>query len=207
MSYSLQRVPGDFGLSALFTLPAIFTAHVAGVKEAGGVSFAISLLTTSAAIFDPIDLIFLPKASQMIGTMNFRLLKLYIRKILKFTFLLTLSGVLFFEIFADEIISLYLGKSFSDLVLITRIIFFGSLFYNIYVSMRSIIDAYYVKSINTLNVLLSLLLFLLLTIVVSLFVKNYICIVLSFNLALFFLCCLTLLQIRNLIKKIEIYET
>ena len=33
--YGIQRVPGDFVLMALFTLPATFVAHLKGVQEAG----------------------------------------------------------------------------------------------------------------------------------------------------------------------------
>src|SRR5664280_3885 len=31
LSYGIQRVPGDFGMAALISLPAIITAHIAGI--------------------------------------------------------------------------------------------------------------------------------------------------------------------------------
>lgn len=199
--YGLQRVPGDFGIAALLTLPAIFTAHITGVREAGNVAFGVSILNMIGSIFAPIGLILLPKASQIIANKDFKLLGYYIRKILKTTFFLTALGVVFFEVFASEIINLYLGRTFSDLVLPTRIIMIAGLAYTVYVSMRSIIDAYYVKAINTLNIFLSLLLFLLLSGIVVLFIKNYIYIVCSFVIALFSLGSLTLLEIRKLLAR------
>jgi len=204
--YGVQRVPGDFGIAALLSLPAIFTAHIAGVKEGGYVAFGTSLLNMIGAIFAPIGLILLPKASQLIASKDFRLLRYYVKKILRITFFLTAVCVVFFEIFANEIINLYLGKTLSDLILTVRIIIAGSLAYTIYVSMRSIIDAYYVKALNTMNIFVSLLLFLILSGLVVLLTRGYIYIIICYTLALFSLGSLTLLEIRKLwIRKDEEY--
>lgn len=200
ISYGIQRVPGDFGMAALLALPAILTAHISGVVEAGNVAFGISLLNMAGAVFAPIGLIFLPKASQIIANKDFDLLRQYIKKILKITLVLTSLGLVFFEIFADIIIKLYLGKTFFDLVLTTRIIFVGSLAYTIYVAMRSIIDAYYVKAINTVNIFISLLIFLFITGIGLLFTKSYIYIVCCFVFVLFILGSLTLMEIRKILR-------
>ncbi|UCD84902.1 MAG: hypothetical protein JSU92_01560 [Deltaproteobacteria bacterium] len=197
LSYGLQRVPGDFGLAALLTLPAIFTTHIAGVKEAGYVAFGMSLLNLVGSAFAPIGLILLPKASQLIASRDFNQLKYYISKLLKITLSLTLVGVIFFEILADKIIDLYLGQGFSDLILIARIIMIASIAYTVYISMRSIIDAYYVRAMNTKNILLSLLLFILFSSAAVLFPVGYVYITICFTIAIFTLGSLTMFEIRK----------
>ena len=201
IAYGLQRVPGDFGLAALLTLPATFTAHMAGIKEAGNVAFGISLFNMAGSVFAPIGLIFLPKASQIISTKDYKLLKYYIFKLLKITLLLTTTGIVFFEVFADEIITLYLGEGFSDIVLITRIIMISAIAYTVYVSMRSILDAYYVKAVNTINIIFSLILFLLFSGVMVLFSMGYIYIIPCFILAIFSLGGLTLFEIKKILQR------
>ena len=203
LTYGVRRVPGDFGLAILLTLPAILTAHIAGVKVAGSVAFGISLLNMSGTAFAPIGLILLPKASQAIANKDFETLRHYTSRLLKTTLLLTLVGVIFFEIFADKIINLYLGKSFSDMVLVARIIMIGAIAYTIYVSMRSIIDAYSVTAINTKNILISLSVFLVLSGVAILSVGEYIYIPGCFTFAIFVLGALTLFETRKILVEHE----
>lgn len=200
LAYGLQRVPGDFGLAALLALPATFTAHLSGIQKAGSVAFGISLLNMAGSVFAPIGLILLPKASQLIASKNLDVLISYVRRVLAITFGLTAAGVLVFELFAGRIIELYLGRSYSDLLVVTRIIMAGSLAYTVYVSLRSIIDAYHFKAINTLNILISLSLFVVFSLVVILRKENDLLIVIAFVLALGILGLLTLKVTRKILK-------
>lgn len=199
-TYGIQRVPGDFGMAALISLPAIITAHISGIKEAGYVAFGTTILNMTGAIFAPLGLVFLPKASQLIAAKNMSKLKNYIRKLALLTFLLTLAGLVSFEIFADFIINIYLGETFSELVLIARIIMLGCLAYTFYVSMRSILDAYYTRSVNTFNIIIALIFFLVASGCVNLLNVNYIALITIFVIALYILGIFTLLQIRKLLK-------
>lgn len=204
LSYGIQRLPGDFCMAALISLPAILTAHIAGVTQAGYVAFGISILMMSGAFFAPIGLILLPKASQLIANKEYSLLKHHILKLLKITVISTIFSVLFFEIFADAIIHLYLGEGFSDMAFTARIIFISAIAFTIYVSMRSVIDAYYVRAKNTINIFYSMLIFMLFSVITILFVNDgYIFIILGFVIAIFTLGVLTLLEIRTIIRKIE----
>jgi len=199
MAYGIQRVPGDFGLSGLFSLPATFTSHISGITIAGYVAFGTSLLNMIGGLFAPLGLILLPKASQLFANNDFKTLKYYIMKILKVTFILTILGVAFFEIFADKIIALYLGNFPSDLVMIARLIVIASLGYTIYVAMRSIIDAYYVKAINTKNIFISLMFFLTMSILTTLVSKSYMFLVGSLVFSIFLLGILSLNKVKELI--------
>jgi O-antigen/teichoic acid export membrane protein len=199
--YSVQRIPADFGLSALLSLPATITAHISGVTIAGYVAFGTSLLNMVGAGFAPLGLILLPKASQLVANKDFKILKTYIIKILKITFILTVLGIAFFEIFADKIILIYLATLNYDLLIITRIIIIASICYTIYVVMRSIIDAYYVRAMNTKNILMSLIFFLITSIVILLMGKSYIFLVVGFVSSIFLLGILTLIEVKRLLNQ------
>lgn len=198
--YGVQRVPGDFGISALLSLPTFFTSHIAGIKEAGYVSFGISILSMTGALFAPLGLILLPKASQIIAEKKIIILKSYVKKIFNILIFITLSGIIIFLLFGDKIISIYLGKGFSDIVKVTKIITLAIAGYAIYVSMRSIIDAYYVKAVNTINILIALSFFLIYGVITKLLKLNYIILVLGFIMAIYILCSLTLIEIKKILR-------
>jgi O-antigen/teichoic acid export membrane protein len=201
IAYGIQRVPGDFGLSGLFSLPSTITAHISGVTIAGYVAFGTSLLNMVGAGFAPLGLILLPKASRLVANKDFKILKTYIIKILKITFILTVLGIVFFEIFADKIILIYLDTLNYDLLIITRIIIIASICYTIYVAMRSIIDAYYVKAINTKNIFISLIFFLTVSFGTILVKNSYIFIVINFVVSIILLGILTLIEVKRLLNK------
>jgi O-antigen/teichoic acid export membrane protein len=199
MAYGIQRVPGDFGLSGLFSLPATFASHISGITIAGYVAFGTSLLNMIGSLFAPLGLIVLPKTSQLVANNDFKTLKYYILKILKVTFILTILGVAFFEIFADKIILIYLGTLNSDLLIIARINISASIGYTIYVAMRSIIDAYYIKAINTKNIFISLIFFLTVSFGTILVKKGYIYLVINLVVSIILLGILTLIEVKKLI--------
>lgn len=203
MIYGIQRVPGDLSLAGLLALPAILTAHISSVKEAGYVAFGISILQMIGAVYAPVGLVLLPKISQILSNNQFQSLKYYFYKILKIILPITIFGIIFFEFFANQIITIYLGESFSELITASRIIVIGGLGYVIYVSMRSIIDAYYVKAINTKNLILSLSLFLIFFMLGKVCIKNYnyISILNFFIVSLYCLGALTTLEIRKILIK------
>jgi O-antigen/teichoic acid export membrane protein len=201
--YGLQRVLGDFGRAALLSLPATFTAHLSGIQKAGAVAFGVSLLNMVGSVFAPIGLILLPKASQLVAAKDLDTLKYYVRRILAVTVLLTAAGILIFELFAGRILELYLGRSYSDLLVVTRIIMAGSLAYTVYVSLRSVIDAFYVKAVNTLNIFIALVLFCGLSLVGILHFKNDLLIVIGFVLAVYILGFLTMRETRKILKSME----
>lgn len=200
LKYGVQRVPGDFGLSAILALPAIISAHYFGVKQGGGLAFSLSLLTMSGAIFGPIGLILLPKASSLISTGQMPKLRYYVIKTIKIQGLLTILGFLFVEIFAKQIISFYLGNGYLYIVPVLRVTFVACIGYCFYVCMRSVIDAYYVKSYNTLNILISLIFFVICLSILTLFEVKIILIQILFTLTILLLGTLTLYRILIIIK-------
>jgi O-antigen/teichoic acid export membrane protein len=173
INYGIQRLPADFGMSALLGLPAVITSHLVGVKEAGYVAFSVSLLNMAGAIFAPLGLVMLPKASMLVVNKEFDRLNNLIKRIIKITFSTTLIGLIIFELFAEQIFELYLGWIDQQLVMTARLIFIGSIGYTLYVALRSIVDAIYYTSKNTVNVMISLIIFIIMSFISFITLKNF----------------------------------
>jgi len=161
--YGVQRMPGDVALAGFLALPAYFTAHFVddNLMTAGYVAFSMSLLGLAGAAFTPICLILLPSASEAIVAKDFARLKRQTNRITLWTFGLTLFGLLIFLLFAEFIVDIYLGSSPPALIFCLRLVLLAAPGYTIYISLRSILDAYYVKAVNTKNIFIAFLLFLL----------------------------------------------
>ena len=159
--YSIQRMPATFGLASLLALPAIFTAHTDGVIIAGYVAFSISLLSLSGQAVAPIGLIMLPKISHLLGEKNFTMIQYYVKKLLIFSLFIVIMGTATYQFFAEDLLHLYLGEATLDLINISKNIMWGALFYPFFVTLRSVVDAYYVRAYNTVSILVSLVVFLL----------------------------------------------
>lgn len=197
--YGSQRIPGDFGLAALFTLPATFTAHIGGIGEGGAVAFAISLLNMIGALFAPLGLILLPHMSAVVKSRDFVMLRNYNRKLLKTVSVLGAAVFIGYEIFADAFISLYLGPDFGKVVYFSKLLMTGSLGYIVYVSMRSVVDAYYERSINARNILITLAFFLVAASGTALF-KSVAYVTSCLAASFIFLGGLTLYEIRRILR-------
>jgi O-antigen/teichoic acid export membrane protein len=199
--YGIQRVPGDFGLAALLSLVAIFTAHTGGgVEQAGYVAFGVSILSAAGSLFAPIGIVLLPQASQMVAKLEMVRLRYYVKRILTVSIVSTLVGVIFFMIFADEIIRLYLGSSFLGVASVAKIIALGVIPYAVFVSMRSILDSYYLRAVNSKNILISLGLFAMCGGVSLVLSTTYRFLVVGFVSALILLSVLTLINIKKIFK-------
>jgi O-antigen/teichoic acid export membrane protein len=160
LSYGLQRVPGDFILLALLALPAIFTAHTAGIQNAGYVAFGASLTNMIAAVFAPVGVILLPKASRSAGNGLLDELRTEIRLIVLGTVVVSTMMVAVLEMYAPSLIRLFLGSGFESSAAIVRIVAIAAMPLALYYVLRSVIDASHHRAVNAINLSASLVIFL-----------------------------------------------
>jgi O-antigen/teichoic acid export membrane protein len=159
LHYGIPRIPGSFALLALMTLPATFTVHLRGVQEGGFVAFSTSLLNMVGAMFTPIGVVLLPKASQMCAEGAYGTLRTHVIRIVKLTLIVALGFTLTFEIFAGVIIRAYLGKDFSRVIALTRVVALGALPFALFYVLQGLIDAHHTRAVNALNCIYSLAIF------------------------------------------------
>jgi O-antigen/teichoic acid export membrane protein len=160
LRYGVQRIPGDFGHMALFALPVTFVAHWRGVQEAGYVAFGISALNMIGAMFTPLGLILLPKASRMLAGGDHDELRKHVWQIAKITVLVSVSMTVLLEAFAGTLIDLYLGPNFSEAATVLRILVVAAVPYSLFAVLRNLVDAYHHNAVNALNLAIALFSFL-----------------------------------------------
>jgi O-antigen/teichoic acid export membrane protein len=202
--YGVQRTPGDLAISGFLMVPASLAIHITNDINVGGeVGFGMTLLNMAGAAFGPISLILLPQASKLIASRDIPMLRSYTTKIFNWTLLLTLGGLLIFEVFADTVLYIFLGETNERLVLIVRLIITASVGYTVYISLRSILDAYHVKAVNTRNIFLSFIFFAACTSVLLIFMYSYMVVLYAFIASMLLLGALTLFETRKVLRKEE----
>jgi O-antigen/teichoic acid export membrane protein len=149
LQYGVQRVPGDFILMSLFTLPATFMAHLKGVQEAGFVAFGVTVVSMIGSVFAPVGLVLLPKATTMLAGGARRELREHLQFILRVTFGAALALILVIGISIPALIRLYLGSGFEQVVPIVRLLVLGALPYSLYLVWRNLVDAYHEFGVTT----------------------------------------------------------
>ena len=154
--YSLPRVPADFALAGFFSLGPIFAAHFTSIQEVGYLSISQSLLNTVGAVIAPLGLVVLPKISSLIVSGRQEIIKENLNFLIGAVLQCSIFICFQLIIFIDVILKYWLGSEFLEAVLLTRITFLSIIFYTFYISMRSILDAAKVKPLNTINVFISL---------------------------------------------------
>lgn len=150
LRFGIQRVPGDFILMAMFALPATFVAHESGIRAAGFVAFAISMLNVIGSFFAPFGLILLPKAGTLLAAGRRDDLRRQVWLLTVVT--LAVSTVLAAAIAmgAETLIRLYLGADFTEGAGILRFVLLVAAPYSLYTVVRNVIDAFHELGITTL---------------------------------------------------------
>ena len=161
LRYGLQRIPGVFAFLALMTLPTTFAVHLRGVQQGGGIAFGVSLLNMVGALFTPIGVVLLPKASQMFADGADEALRAHVMKLISVTVLVALVFTIGFELLAGIAIRIYLGADFSSVAALTRVVALGAVPFSVYYVLQGLIDAYHIRAVNGWNCIYSLGIFLL----------------------------------------------
>ena len=159
LKYGVPRVPGDLALAALLTIPVYIINHTHGIDSGGQVAFGLTLLNLTGALFAPISLLMLPSVAGALSRKDHAAVKREVIHTRNGTLLISAVLVAVFLIFARPMLDLYLGGIPSGLATITRIIFSAAIFYAVFISLRSVLDAYYESARNSRNILITLMFF------------------------------------------------
>jgi len=160
LSFGLSRAWGDFGLQALLSLPAVIAAHYVSLQSVGYLLLGGSLLAVVAAATLPIGMILLSQVSRSLAQGRTAQLKKNLPHFVDGLIECSLFGCLQMLVFTDSILAIWLGSGFSEAVRIVRLLIVAIPFYFVYGGLRSIVDAAALKAYNTRNILISLVLFL-----------------------------------------------
>lgn len=151
LRFGLPRIPGEFMVFGLLTIPPVLAVHERDISDAGIFAFSVALISAAAALVGPMSAILLPYASNLIGTGSAGQLRRHTQRIVIGVASITAFGVALGEFLAEPILRLYLGRVEPANVLTLRLVLTAAVPYVIYVAGRSLIDAYHVRAVNMRN--------------------------------------------------------
>ncbi len=160
LRYGLPRVPGDLALAALLTLPVYVINHTEGLDSGGQVAFGLTLLNMVGALFAPISLLMLPSVAHALARNDKPAVVREVQRTRNGTLIIAAVVVLVFQLLATPVLNWYVGEENPALVETCRILFSAALFLALFISLRSLLDAYFVQARNSINILWALGLFL-----------------------------------------------
>jgi O-antigen/teichoic acid export membrane protein len=155
-AFGLPRIPGEFALFGLFSIPIFFIANRHGIEQAGVFSLGFSLIQLVSSIFAVIGGYLLPKISRMAAESRWADIKKIVRLNIIFTILASVAFCLLEEFFLKELVELLSNHTLLDYLPSLRLLLLGSAPYAIYITIRSPLDALSVVPHNSANLIFTL---------------------------------------------------
>jgi O-antigen/teichoic acid export membrane protein len=197
--YGMRRVPGDFFVVALLSLPVTLAAHVAGVPRAGYLSLAITIVALPGYLIRPVGTVLLPVSSRAaVGPQTVEMRREVLLLLLVIT-ALTLIFLPLAQILATTLLPLILGSRFEAVAGSLPKMMVAAWPYAIYVVFRNVIDAFHERAVNGRNSAVALGLLATSGVLAVVITKSIDTIILGFDLAMLCLGLLSILEVRRLL--------
>lgn len=137
----LPRVPGDLAYYGLLAAPAVVAAHFAGVRAGGDFAYALTWLTLLSQLVAPISGLLLPEAARLIYSGQSEVLRRRLQRQVVVMLPLTCVLVATLSIWGAEVLALHLGRTSATQLTIIRLLLSAAIPLNVFISLRSVIDA------------------------------------------------------------------
>jgi len=109
------------------------------------------VLAIVGAIFAPVGLILLPKASRLIAHGAAEELERHVSLVFRLSLIVSILLTISVEMFSGQLVHAYLGLGFSEISTVVRVVMLGAVPYALYTVLRSVIDARHTEALNTKN--------------------------------------------------------
>jgi O-antigen/teichoic acid export membrane protein len=196
--YSVPRMPGDLLRLTLFALPGVIVAHIADITVAGSLAFGVAAVGMLGTALSPVGFVLLPNAARMMASGSITELRGLVVRIAQLTALALTVAIVIVEIFAPQILHVYLGAHVASTSASLRVIIPAALPWGIYVSLGSVIDAHHVRPVNARNMAIAFAVFIAGAGVLVLFSASALLIAGMFVVSLYVLGALTLFEIHTI---------
>jgi O-antigen/teichoic acid export membrane protein len=150
--FGIQRVPHDLLQLGLFALPGMWIARVDDIAVAGIVAFGVAGLGMVGASLAPVQFLLLPLAARLLSGGRMEELRRHLLVVVSIAVVVLCLGIAVIEVFADQVVRLFLDVHAPTAVLAFRLILLAMLPWGLQVSLRSVIDAHHVLPVNARNV-------------------------------------------------------
>jgi len=139
--FGAPRVPGDLAYYGLLAAPALAAANQAGMRTGGEIAYAMAWLTLLSQLVAPLSMLLLPEASYLLHSGRASALRHRLLKLLGFSIALTCAAVGLLIYFAPTLLALHLGTCSPTLLHNVRALLAAAIPLNVFIGVRSIIDA------------------------------------------------------------------
>lgn len=149
--YGVPRLPGDMLRLTVFALPSLLVAHVTDIATAGAVAFGVAAVGMLGTALAPVGFVMLPVAARLMAQESIPELRHHVVRIAQLTAVALALAIVVVEVFAPQLVSIYLGPRFASTADSLRVIIPAALPWGLYMSLGSVIDAHHVNPINARN--------------------------------------------------------
>lgn len=156
LEYGIPRVPGEFGAAAITALGPMLAVHFINIARLSPLLLGLNMLLVVGYAAGPLGVVLLSKVSMMLGRNEHEAVQSRLRLLLAGVMEISLFACIQLAIFADVVVRAWVGPGFEDHMGVIRLVLLAIPFYLFFMTLRSTIDAATVKALNTVNVLVSL---------------------------------------------------
>ena len=156
LRYGFPRTPGGIAFTGLLTIGPFLASYFGSMKEAGYLVIGQSIFRVVEGGMVAFGLVVLPKVAQIVAEGKDNFLKERITDVIVFVFHLGLFATLHLILWSDQIVILWLGTQYMEVILLMKVLLIALIPYLAHEMLRSIIDAVEERAVNTLNRLISL---------------------------------------------------
>ncbi len=154
--YGLPRVPSGILIAGLLSIGPFWASSMLSVREGGFLALALSVVGMVSAVTLPMGIVLLPKMGRLMAEGKKETIQNGITDIISFSFYLGVFVTLHLIIWADEIVKLWFGPEYKEVVFLMRVSLLALTPYLILTMLGPCVDAVERKAINTRNNTISL---------------------------------------------------
>lgn len=199
ISYGIRRIGSDLGLNILLILPIVMISNNSTV---GFIAFLITLLSVTGYFMSPLGNVLLPRVSNLLHQKKFKSTKELIIKINIITIITSLSLQSILYIFKYEILSFFIENISPDMLIAFNYMVLSILPFIVFIIGRNIIDSYYKQGINSINIISSIVIYIISYYSIEYFALTTEKSVLALLMSLIYLGISTGISILNMLKRI-----
>jgi O-antigen/teichoic acid export membrane protein len=154
LDYGRRRVPGEYAAVVLLAVPPLLAAHVAPLRQVAYLTAGMYVIAVVTIAFQPIGLVFLPLLSRLCKD-DFEGARRWVGKLAACSLHVAIFVTPQLLLFADVALRAWLGPAFEGAGPVIRITVAPVALYIFYLILRSALDAAAVKSYNSRNNLIA----------------------------------------------------
>ena len=139
-NFGISRLPTGFLLSAVFFIPLLVASSSISLEVAASIGIIVSIIRMMQVVVYPFNLIFIPKFSLYKATNNKEVIYKNSKMVLEFIFTYPFLLGLFIYFLSPEVIMLWFGGKYMEVVLYLSIVGMFIGFFLSYILIRGILD-------------------------------------------------------------------